>query len=124
MDTRNKILTLAAACELTVPITIASGTFDILRAEHAGELQEVRDRAGDKALLAVVLPSPISLLGSGARAEMVAALRVVDYVITAYDEDLVELSRAHPAAVVVRLEAADACRTRQLIEHVRRRQIL
>jgi hypothetical protein len=52
---------------------------------------------------------------------MVAALRVVDYVVTADAQDLDRLSRAHPATSVVRLDAADASRIRQLTEHVRRR---
>jgi glycerol-3-phosphate cytidylyltransferase-like family protein len=121
LDTRSKILTLAEALALPAPIVIAAGTFDLLRAEHARELEQIR--AGPRKLLVVVLSSSIGLLTARARAEMVAALRVVDYVIIADDEHLERLSRAHPDAQVARLDAADRCRIRQLIEHVRRRNI-
>ena len=121
MDTRNKILTLAEAVALPAPLAIAAGTFDLLRAEHARELGEIRARTTPARLLAVVLPSPIGVFALRARAEMVAALRVVDYVVTADAQDLDRLSRAHPAAEVVRMDAGDTRRIRQLIEHARRR---
>ncbi len=121
MDTRSKILTLAAAAELAGPLIIVTGTFDVLRAGHARELRAARERAPASALLVVVLPSPLALMEQRARAEMVAALRVVDYVVTAHEDDLLRLGCAHPGAEMVRLEAADARRVRQLIEHVRSR---
>ncbi len=102
---------------------MAAGTFDILRAAHAGELKQVRSRSAAARLLVVVLPAPATTpLAPAGRAELVAALHVVDYVVTADAEDLERLSRAHASAEVVRLEAADGRRMRQLIEHVRRRQ--
>jgi len=42
MDTRNKILTVAAALELRPPVALATGHFDVLRAEDARELARVR----------------------------------------------------------------------------------
>jgi hypothetical protein len=122
LDTRNKILTLAAACALREPLTIASGTFDILLAEDARELEELRGRNPERALLVAVLPAPSELLSARARAEIAAALRMVDYVVILNDGGLLQLSCAHPDAGLVRLEAAHARRMRQLIEHVRRRQ--
>src|SRR4051794_29541499 len=79
MDTRSKILTLSAALELQTSVALVSGTFDVLRAEHARELGAIRDRV-ELPLLAVVLPVENGVLPESARARMVAALRMVDYV--------------------------------------------
>jgi bifunctional ADP-heptose synthase (sugar kinase/adenylyltransferase) len=122
VDTRSKILTLAAALELPPPLAIAAGAFDMLRAAHARELQSFRERTAPSRLLAALLPSARRMLAEPARAEMVAALRMVDYVVVAGYEDLHRLLCAHPGAPVVRLEAADAL-TAQLIDDVRRRHI-
>ena len=117
MDTRSKILTLEAAAELTDrPLLLVTGTFDIVRAEHVRQLREL---APGK-VLAAVLPAPIDFIPQGARCEVVAALRVVDYVVAAGPDGVDHLIRSLQPAAVVRLEAADALRARQLIEHVRR----
>jgi len=122
VDTRSKIVTLEEAQALARPVAVVSGSFDVLRAEHARELQDARNNAAGGALLVAVLPSSAGVLGQRARAEMVAALRMVDYVVTADYEDLDRIIRALSPTAVVRLEAADERRTRQLIEHVHRRQ--
>ena len=121
MDTRNKILTLSAALELRPAVTIASGTFDVLRAGHARELAAIRSRAGTP-LLVVVLPLAKEVLPQSSRAAMVAALRMVDYVVIADAEGLNRLIDVLRPAGVVRMEAADAHRLKQLVEHVQRRQ--
>jgi bifunctional ADP-heptose synthase (sugar kinase/adenylyltransferase) len=118
MDTRNKILTVAAALELRPPVALATGHFDVLRAEDARELARVRHHP----LLVVVLPLAGEILTQRARAELVAALSVVDYVVTADDGDLDGLIESLKPAEFVRLEAAEARRASQLIEHVHRRQ--
>jgi bifunctional ADP-heptose synthase (sugar kinase/adenylyltransferase) len=124
MDTRSKILTLESALALQPPrpLALVSGFFDVLRAAHARDLAEVRRRAAAGALMAVVLPHPTALLSQRARAEMVAALRVIDYVLTINDADLDRIAAALHPAVVVRLEDADTERVHQLIAHVHRRQ--
>ena len=122
MDTRSKILSRDAALELPPPLTLVTGYFDILRAEHARELQQARDRAPAHPLMVVVLTGPNPLLSARARAELVAALRMVDYVVTADDGDRDRLIEALKPAQLVRLEAADQRRARQLMEHVQRRQ--
>lgn len=122
MDTRSKILSRDAALELPPPLTLVTGYFDILRAEHARELQQARDRAPAQPLMVVVLTRPNPLLSARARAELVAALRMVDYVVTANDGDLDGIFEALRPAPLVRLEAADQRRARQLREHVQRRQ--
>jgi glycerol-3-phosphate cytidylyltransferase-like family protein len=124
MDTRTKILTADAAAQLQPerPLLLVSGYFDILRAEHARDLAEARERAGAHSVLVVVLPLSGETLPQAARAEMVAALRMVDYVFIAESERLESLAGSLQPVETVRLEEADARRTRQLIEHVHRRQ--
>ena len=122
MDTRSKILTLEAALQLPPPLTVVTGYFDVLRAAHVRDLQEARGLDPGRRLLVVVLPGAETLLDQRARAELVAALRVVDYVVTAEDRDLDRLIAAIPPSHLVRLEAADERRSRQLMEHVRSRQ--
>jgi bifunctional ADP-heptose synthase (sugar kinase/adenylyltransferase) len=124
VDTRTKILTpaLAAALDPARPLLLVTGHFDILRAELVRELSEARRRAGAQTLIAVVQPMAGELAPVASRAEMAAALRVVDYVLIAGNEDLNNLAASLQPIEIVRLEEADARRTRQLIEHVQRRQ--
>jgi bifunctional ADP-heptose synthase (sugar kinase/adenylyltransferase) len=122
VDTRSKILTLDAALQLPPPVTVVTGYFDVLRAEHVRDLRHARALAPNRPLLAIVLPGTAPLLDQRARAELVAALRVVDYVVTADDRDLDRIIAAFPPSQLVRLEAADQRRSRQLMEHVRSRQ--
>jgi len=124
VDTRTKILTSAAALALVParPLLLATGHFDVLRAEHARDLLQARERTGAGSLLVVVLPLASEIVPQAARAEMVAALRMVDYVLPAESDDWESLAGALQPVETVRLEEADARRTRQLIEHVHRRQ--
>jgi glycerol-3-phosphate cytidylyltransferase-like family protein len=122
VDTRSKILSRDAALQLPPPLTLVTGYFDILRAEHARDLQHARDRAPAQPLMVVVLTPPNPLLSARARAELVAALRVVDYVVTADDGDLDGIFETLKPAQLVRLEAAGKRLARQLMEHVQRRQ--
>jgi hypothetical protein len=115
MDTRTKILTAEAAPRAC---TVVTGAFDLVFAEDARELAGIRASHPGRPLLVVVLPLSGELLPRRARAELVAALRVVDYVVIADDAALASLEPAH----LVRLEAAQAIRQRQLMEHVHRRQ--
>jgi len=68
-----------------------------------------------------VLPWEEAYMSQRARAEMAAALRVIDYVVAADMGDAAALVAALGPAEVVRLEAADRRRNRELIEHVHRR---
>lgn len=123
MDTRSKILTVESALALDPPrpLVMVSGLFDILRAAHTRDLADLR-RSPASALMAVVLPGPAAMLGQRARAELVAALRMIDYVVAAADADLDPIAAALQPAAVVRLEDADRRRLQQLIAHVHRRQ--
>ena len=119
LDTRNKILTPQAAAALShFGLTVVSGTFDVLRASLVDDLHKA---ASGATLLAAVLPSAFGLASADHRAEMLAAIRVVDYVVITDHAELERLIRTLQPCHVVRLEESDACRTRELIEHVRRR---
>jgi bifunctional ADP-heptose synthase (sugar kinase/adenylyltransferase) len=123
VDTRNKILSPAAVRRLPLDSpAVATGYFDVILAGHARDLDEVRARAAGRALVVIVLPLAREILSQSARAELVAALRVVDYVVIADDADLESLIAFLNPSELVRLEAADADRARQLREHVRCRR--
>ena len=124
MDTRSKILTLEAAVALEParPLVLAAGLFDILRAGLIRDLDEARGHYAAGALMAVVLPGGEAVLGQAARAEMAAALRVIDYVVAADHAGLDGLAAALRPVVVVCLDDADRRRIHQLIAHVHSRQ--
>jgi hypothetical protein len=110
MDTRDKILTLDVARRLVQPLTVVATASMVLRAELIRELEALRTPG--RALLAVVMPAQPELLPCGARAELLAALRVVDYVAIADASGLEGLNAIH-------LESRDQARTEQLIRRIR-----
>jgi len=120
VDTRSKILALDRALRLKPPLVLASGTFDILRAAHARELRALRESSPGAALLVAVLPARQAVASGRTRAEMAAALRVVDYVVIAEPEDVARLIDSLRPVAVARLEAADRHRWHELREHVRK----
>jgi hypothetical protein len=117
MDSRNKIVG-ASGCG-GWRLAAVTGYFDPLLAWHAGELERIRERAG--ALAVVVLPLAGELLPLPARAELVAALRMVDYVLIAENGDLDRFFAELKPAEIVRLEGEDLRRRGELMDHVRRR---
>jgi bifunctional ADP-heptose synthase (sugar kinase/adenylyltransferase) len=120
VDTRYKILNIELASRLAEPIALVAGGFNVLRAAHIRELEAAR-RDGTR-LLVVVLPASREYLSQPARAELVAALRMVDYVVIADRQAAHRLAEVLKASPVVSLEAGDDRRTRELKEHVHRRQ--
>jgi hypothetical protein len=124
MDTRTKIVTPAALAALNPPrpLLLTAARFDVLRVELARDLAAARQRTGARTLVAVVRPLAGELAPLAARAELAAALRVVDYVLLAPNDDLDGLSASLQPIEILNLEDADAQRIRQLIEHVHRRQ--
>ena len=81
MDTRSKILAADQAQRELIDKAICwvSGHFDPLLAEH---VRRLRQSASPGKLLAVEVTEPRRpILGQRARAELVAALKVVDYVV-------------------------------------------
>ncbi len=130
MDTRSKIISLEqvirAAGELRAAgrrLAVGVGGFDVLQAAHARFFSELRD-ADDTVLAAVyddeslcrITGQKRPVLAQQARAQMVAALAAVDYVVICSSADLDLLaSRLRPD----RLEHAAG--ERNIIEEVRER---
>jgi len=85
-------------------------------------LADVRRHTSAATLVALILQDPAAVMELRARAELVAALRVIDYVVAADNADFDRIRTALQPAAVVRLEDADRQRVRQLIEHVHHRQ--
>jgi glycerol-3-phosphate cytidylyltransferase-like family protein len=115
VDTRSKILSIEAAGRLPGPLTLASGYFDVLRVEHARELAAL-----PRPLLVAVVERVGVVLNAAARAEMVAALRAVDYVVIADYAEVSELIERIRPREVARMETADQGRTAGLIHEVQR----
>ena len=111
MDTRTKIVPLAEAARLAADgATVITGYFDPLLAWHAERLLQAKQ--GTRPLLvAIVDPPETPILPSRARAELVAGLAVVDYVVQS----------AHGIRAHARLEEEDARTLQELIEHVHAR---
>jgi bifunctional ADP-heptose synthase (sugar kinase/adenylyltransferase) len=126
MDTRNKIVDLEAACDAArqargagKSVKLVAGHFDPLLAAHARRLREIAD--GEAALIVLIREPERPILPARARAELVAALRVVDYVVLAEalaSED--SFGRLQPDTIY-REEAADQRRSLGLMLHVQSR---
>ncbi len=121
MDTRIKILSGPEVLG-GEPLLVVTGYFDVLRAEHVRELAAAHQRAPHTRVLVVVVRGSEPLLPLAARAELVAALRMVDYVLIADDRDVDRLITTLQPAVLVRLESDDLRRVSRLKEHVQRQQ--
>src|SRR5262245_17102125 len=84
MDTRSKILTEDRSAEANGRVVLVIGTFDVLRAAHVRELGAIRERIGkESTLVAAILPGGHEWFPARARAELVAAVRMIDYVVIA-----------------------------------------
>jgi hypothetical protein len=119
LDTRTKIVDAARATEIAREmraegrrVTLVSGYFDVL---VASMIERLRGFDGD-VVMACVKELPDALLASRARAELVAALDMVDYVF---------LDGGAAAEIasdcVASEEAAQGRDAVALIEHVRQR---
>jgi hypothetical protein len=86
MDTRSKILSSSEAARIALRATVVSGYFDPLLAWHASRLQELKAELKGNSLLALIATPPNPILSASARAELVAGLKVVDYVCEAPEE--------------------------------------
>ncbi len=110
MDTRNKILTLDALRRLDQPLTVVATSTSVLRAGFVKDLEGLRTPG--HALVVALLPAGPELLPVRARAEVMAGLRAVDYVVIATPGDLADIE-------VVSLESSDRARTADLLRRVR-----
>jgi bifunctional ADP-heptose synthase (sugar kinase/adenylyltransferase) len=124
MDTRHKIIESKRAQALAQGlrakgVKIVTGYFDVIVAEHVRRLRAIKN--GSAMLVVVVLDPPEALLAARARAELVAALAVVDYVVPADEQAAKELLSHFTASEIVREESDDLLRARRLSEHVKSR---
>jgi len=126
MDTRDKIIGCEQAVALAstlrdqgATIRVVTGYFDVLVAGHVHRLREIADSSAK--LFVVVLDPPSPLLAARARAELAAALAMVDYVVPAGEQDAGELLSRFAASEIVREESADLLRAERLSQHVQRR---
>ena len=126
MDTRAKIVTpelvaaAARACRAAGrPVTLISGFFDPLLAAHARRLAEIAPRDG--ALFVALQDPPIPVLPAQARAELVAALGMVECVVLPGPLPA-SLAESIQAQTVFSEEAADRHRTQEFIQRVHDRQ--
>jgi len=122
VDTRAKIVSAEAAAGLAREcrasgrrITLVWGHFDPLLAAHARRLGELASPGA--VLIAAVSEPARPILPARARAELVAALAAVDYVVLPGDGALDGLE----ADAICREEAADELRTGDLMRHVQSR---
>jgi bifunctional ADP-heptose synthase (sugar kinase/adenylyltransferase) len=125
VDTRSKIISVEAAIALAGGdrlTLLVTGPFDVLLAVHLRELAGARESLPDALLLVAIAEPPHPLLNTRARAEMVAALAMLDYVVSLEEPHIESLLATFPPDRIVRLEAAHQQHMRELIEHVRRRQ--
>jgi hypothetical protein len=121
MNTREKIVDASAVVGRRM--TLVTAYFDPMLDWHAERLAALRP--ADGTLAALVLPLENELLPQRARAELAAALRVIDYVLIAPGPDRnarEDLIRAVNPAQVFRLDEEDLRRRAELIAHVRSRQ--
>lgn len=121
MNTRGKIVEPPALRGLDA--TLVTAYFDPMLAWHAERFAEIR--AGSRTLAACILPLTGELLPQRARAEMTAALRVIDYVLISpgQDPDTTEaFIRSVEPSRTIRLEDEDLRRRAELIADVRSRQ--
>ena len=122
-DTRSKIIDLARAREIVRDngsrLTLVTGYFDVLLADHLSRLEDLASNGNQ--LMAVVFDPPEPLLSLRARAELIAALAMVDYVLPAGQNGAGELLSEFSADAIVREEDADLRRRQELTAHVRQR---
>ena len=105
LDTRSKIISYEEACQRVQgrPVRWIAGDFDPLLAQH---VRELRNHVTPGRLLIVEVSNPSSpLLAQRARAELVAALAMVDFVVLQ--------DRESPAQPI-----HDSALTQQFIDHV------
>ncbi len=122
IDTRSKILTEAEALDLPPGLrsgsTVVLGFFDPLLADHVRRLKQIKPPGA--VLIAVILDPPASLLGVRARAELTAAIGIIDFVVPVPGDVSGFLRKLQPGTVIHDADE-DQLRTARLIEHVQRR---
>jgi len=121
VDTRTKILTVEQTHEILRVsgrrIAVVTGYFDPVLADIAERLEEIRE--SKDALLAIVTEPPHPILPQRARAELLAGLAAVDYVVAPENGELLDADFTQAA---IHEEAADTERLEALIRRAHARQ--
>jgi bifunctional ADP-heptose synthase (sugar kinase/adenylyltransferase) len=127
LDTRSKILAPAEAFEAARrvraqgrDIALTTGWFDPLVPAHARRLSGLKD--GVACLMVLITEPPQPVLPARARAELVAALAAVDFVVIPEPGSVDALIAELRTATVSRGEAEDQQIVQDLIRHVHTRQ--
>jgi len=127
VDTRKKIIRWPEAEDILrqraasgSPLKVVTGHFDPLLASHSRRLGELVSKGGR--LMVVVLTPPEPLLPARARAELVAALGTVEFVVLPLERDIERMLEILPQGSLVREDLADISRANELIRHVHNRQ--
>ena len=98
---------------------IVTGYFDLLQVDHVRRLEEIR--AAHELLIVLLADPPNPVLDSDSRAQLVAALDMIDYVVLPQEcASSVDFERSGRVSVY-REETADEARFQRLLEHVHRR---
>ena len=113
----------AAAIGQSGNLTAIVGHFDPMTAAHARRMSDFCRISGPIVVVVIVTDPPDPILPQRARAELVAALHAVDYVIAAMHNTSAEIIARLQPDEVIQEEEADVRRTQDLIAHVHRQQV-
>jgi bifunctional ADP-heptose synthase (sugar kinase/adenylyltransferase) len=116
LDTRSKIIDPEQA---PVDGALVVGFFDPVTIAHVRRLREIRERCGAVTLVLAHLERPV--LPARARAEVLAGLSVVDYVVLPQERALTVVLQRTGDALVFREENADLARFEALVNHIHQR---
>ncbi len=127
MDTRNKILSDGEAERVArqlrgagIRLRLVTGYFDPVLAVHVRRLAELT--APNTTLMVLVNSADDTLLDARSRAELLASLRMVDYVVLPGKSEVTALLERIEPDGLCREEDADRQRTRHLAGRIRERQ--
>jgi glycerol-3-phosphate cytidylyltransferase-like family protein len=122
VDSRSKIVDAREATEIAAGgATVVSGYFDPMIAWHARWLSSFK-KPGQKMLVLIATPEH-PILPARARAELVAALGIVDHVAEYSEEVMTSIAATGgDAGAVIRVEAQDRELFQDLLELVHSRQ--
>jgi hypothetical protein len=121
LDTRSKIVSRETAAEglRGRPGAVVTGYFDPLQVDHARRLREIR--AAHECVVVLIQNPPDPILDARSRAQLVAALNMIDYVVLPQEcASSVDFGRTGQISVH-REEAADEALFQRLLEHVHQR---
>jgi glycerol-3-phosphate cytidylyltransferase-like family protein len=116
LDTRSKIIDPE---QLPADRTVVVGLFDPVTVAHVRRLLELRERCGNVTVLLADPPEPI--LPARARAEVLAALNAVDFVLLPQEHALSVVLQRTRKSLVFREENADQGRFETLVNHIHQR---